>query len=326
MKQAAMLKRVGAGWFLVFFLAPALFLSGCRAISDFRQAYETAAIEWRHPDDGYGRRVLLLVSSSAHVPEGFMQGGNLSEMLSSRLSKSLSETCPKMIVDVPPKAEKYQGDTQTPFSLCARYRNSGDNAVVSCDIDSLEAVRRHRGFWRTINPFDWIGRKALEEKYPSMFRIRLRLRAWDTFTAAPICVKTIEATFDPAYAIDENKAVSGTVPGFLPTLSDLCEKGAEALCKAVFDQFWTAYVIDTGPDGVTISAGSKVGLAAGTVLDVWSAGDVIKSTNGNRFWLPGKKIGTIKIIRLNQDTSVCVPVSGKAPALGCVVLKDGFSF
>ncbi|NOY69652.1 MAG: hypothetical protein GXP53_09230 [Deltaproteobacteria bacterium] len=309
------------GTLCALLLAGIFLVCGCRAVSDFSRAYDAASIEWRHPDDNYGRKVVIMANPPISIPAGFMPGHKFSEMFAARISAVLKKDCAKMIAVIP--ADKaVAGAELDPFLLCERFRKSGANAVLVCGVESITPVSRTKSFWRGINPFGRSRRKALEEKFPFAFKVRARLTAWSTLTAARIYDQTLEKTFDPAYASGDGKGLPGWIPGFGPVMAELCEKPSKPVCKAVFNQVWTAYITKKSPDGLIISAGLKAGLSAGTALDVWSKGDMIKSADGNRFIIPGEKIGSVKVISVSADTAVVSLVSGKPPVVGSVVSEQ----
>ena len=76
-------------------------------------------------------------------------------------------------------------------------------------------------------------------------------------------------------------------------------------------------MVSTVGKTVEISAGTRAGLSAGQVLDVYAKGQVIEGA-GQRFFKPGEKIGAI---RLTQVT-VAITSLTYAPDGEAVMLED----
>jgi hypothetical protein len=92
------------------------------------------------------------------------------------------------------------------------------------------------------------------------------------------------------------------LPAVRQTLGKIAEDMGEAICEALDDLPWRAFVLAADEDHVTLSAGSASGLQPGHVLTVYSS-QIIQGLNDQPFFLTGPRVGRIQVLRVEDRRS-----------------------
>ena len=103
------------------------------------------------------------------------------------------------------------------------------------------------------------------------------------------------------------------------TLEQIATLLGEKLCDAVSGQRWKSYIIKRDGNRITIPSGRNVGLKSGMILEVYNSTTVVNGLGEERFFLPGQKIGEIKISYVYPDKSEAVITEDKGIQIGSVV-------
>ena len=95
----------------------------------------------------------------------------------------------------------------------------------------------------------------------------------------------------------------------------------DSICDTVRDQPWTGYITRVESDEFIISAGTRVGLEPGDILEVFDSSRIIEGVGGQRFFSPGLKIGEIEIVDITGDRTKTRLVSGRGIMRGSTVQR-----
>ncbi|MEA3427936.1 MAG: FlgT C-terminal domain-containing protein, partial [Thermodesulfobacteriota bacterium] len=102
-------------------------------------------------------------------------------------------------------------------------------------------------------------------------------------------------------------------------LAHIAEAMGEKICDTVAALPWKGYVVSAADNRIIISAGRRVGLLRGDILEVYESGKIIQGKDGQRFFLPGLKTGEIKITDVYTDKAYAVLVTGDTIKAGSSV-------
>jgi hypothetical protein len=93
-------------------------------------------------------------------------------------------------------------------------------------------------------------------------------------------------------------------------LSDVLEDQASTIRDELEDHPWRGKIMSIDGETVMINAGSDIGLSNGSVFQVYSKGERIRSLDGKDFYLLGPKVGEIKTVNVLDSRASAVPVEG----------------
>lgn len=154
-----------------------------------------------------------------------------------------------------------------------------------------------------------------------LIRIVFRVEVFDTYTGT----KTLDKIFNREVEIEEleyrliKESKEIETPKLNETLNHLLTDVADSICLAISDQPWTGYIENVTEDGITVAAGTRAGLETGQKLTVYSSGKVIEGVGGQRFFIPGSKLGKIELVAVAENTADAVLISGEGIKAGSPV-------
>ncbi|GBC62768.1 hypothetical protein DENIS_3745 [Desulfonema ishimotonii] len=122
------------------------------------------------------------------------------------------------------------------------------------------------------------------------------------------------AEFDAIEAGDESGVYE-----LSDVLEELAVNAGEKLCKAVEAQRWEGYVHAVEGDRITLSFGREAGLRAGEVLAVYDESEILENKFGQRFFIPGEKVGEIKITEIFVGKARATAISDNGIRPGSLV-------
>ncbi|MDL1986602.1 MAG: hypothetical protein LWX08_02920 [Deltaproteobacteria bacterium] len=247
----------------------------------------------------------------------FLAVNNFEKIFHIKLAKNIKETCPDILIikpgdtgypdqmAVPPKLASGRIDN---LVLAKTGRRLGLNAIVTGSLMDINANKENRGILWFKNTYNFI-------------RFQIVVEAYDTETGA----KIFDDSFDDEIQVDEidlNNLRTGNT-NEIPALNDALLNAVipigEKICDAVNIQPWKGYVISSFDDKIIISSGKRSGLILGDKLEVYDSGSIFEGKGGRKFFIPGLKIGEIKITALYPDRAEATLISGKSIKVGSVV-------
>ncbi|MCD4777428.1 MAG: hypothetical protein K8R12_00500 [Desulfobacterales bacterium] len=234
-----------------------------------------------------------------------------------KLAESIKETCPDILIIKP-------GDTGYPdqmavlpklasgridnLVLAKTGRKLGLNAIVTGSLIDISANKENRGILWFKDTYNFI-------------RFQIVVEVYDTETGAKF--------FDDSFvheiqvdAIDLDNLRTGNA-NEIPALNDALLNAVipigEKICDPVNIQPWKGYVISSFDDKIIISSGKRSGLILGDKLEVYDSGNIFEGKDSRKFFIPGPKIGEIKITALYPDKAEAALISGKSINVGSTV-------
>ncbi|MBW2570447.1 MAG: hypothetical protein JRE47_14075, partial [Deltaproteobacteria bacterium] len=155
----------------------------------------------------------------------------------------------------------------------------------------------------------------------NFIRFQIVVEVYDTETGA----KIFDDSFDDEIQVDEtdiyNLRTGNTneIPALNDALLNAVIPIGEKICDAVNSQPWKGYVISSFDDKIIISSGKRSGLILGDKLEVYDSGSIFEGKDDLKFFIPGLKIGEIKITSLYPDRAEATLISGKNIKVGSTV-------
>jgi len=187
-------------------------------------------------------------------------------------------------------------------------RRLGLNAIVTGSLMDISANKETRGILWFKNTYNFI-------------RFQIVVEVYDTETGA----KIFDDSFDDEIQVDEtdidNLRTGNTneIPALKDALLNAVIPIGEKICDAVNIQPWKGYVFSSVEDKIIISSGKRSGLIFGDKLEVYDNESIFEGKDGRKFFIPGLKIGEIKITALYPDRAEATLISGKSIKVGSTV-------
>ena len=194
------------------------------------------------------------------------------------------------------------------FIIAEAGREAGMNAIITGTLIDIAGVEEKRGF-------------LLFERSHSFARVDMIINVYDSATGTKIYEESIKQQIE--IAEHEYDALMGKTPGcvleFKDKITDALFLIGKSVCREIKKQPWQGFVISGQGGGITISSGENAGLKTGMVFDVYDAGKIISGADGQKFFMPGQKAGTVKITDVLRDKAEAAILTGSDVKTGSVI-------
>ncbi len=176
----------------------------------------------------------------------------------------------------------------------------GMNVLVAGVLNPTEMTTRKWGWW----PIQGIKRKV---------EVSLLLNAYDvidgTLFITHLETRKIKVSTDnPEWAAEGKYEVDETK--LEEELWDILEDQASNIRDELEDHPWRGKIMSVDGETVIINAGKDIGLSNGSMFQVFSKGERIRSLDGKYFYFLGSKVGEIKTVNVMDSQASAVPVNG----------------
>ena len=291
-RTAAELKTKGSGLVLVFLLVWAL--AGCSAVKKTAEAVvETSSevADWVLPGGRPDlRQTVALIGVESTLPS--VQAG-FADHFKQALPGFLKKDCGEAVID---EAEAVKTPPRLPSGLLDGYalavlgRQRGVNFFLIGTLVDVRVKDELKGFWL------W-----KDTRYTIQTVVRLELV--DSATGAKILDDTsrTETEIDSLKYEEIEQFKNIPFAHLAPAIATLFRKGGKQVCTAMHSLPWQGFVVAAERGRITLSSGSRAGLAAGRTLEVFSIGPVFTSKDGQRFLSVGDKVGEATFTTVAED-------------------------
>ncbi len=230
----------------------------------------------------------------------------------------LSESCSHLVLFLPGSPgfpdsmssvpRKDNGDIDN-MALVENGRQFGLSAVVTGGVLNLSLTQKEEGML-------WF--REIKER----LRIQFGVQVYDTETGAKIFDDRFVHEIDDLEP-EELQAFKDGKPALFETISeeidDLADTMAEKMCNSVTALPWAGYVVSAVDGKVYLSFGADIGAKTGDILDVYESGETVENFYKQKFIRPGKKIGQIELVQVDEFISVGKILSGENVKAGSTV-------
>lgn len=178
-------------------------------------------------------------------------------------------------------------------------RQLGLSAVMVGTLTSVGTEEKDWGFW-------------LLKQNRNYVRVQVQVEVYDTETATKLVneVSAREVRIDEADVemIEQKDRIDS---GFVEeVLEIIARKMDDDVCEALVDLNWKSFVLTADSDGLWIASGSRSGLRAGQVLEVFDSNTIMDGYGGHKYFKPGPKVAEVKLVQIEPQRSKAVILNG----------------
>lgn len=293
-------------------LLMALLVSGCGMLSSNRPEDMKTIRDFS--SSGYRKTVGVMALTNTTF---FTSAQVVTPFMTAFLASVESATSDAMLV-VPGQAEfppflwdspRLANGALDVFTLSGLAREEGLNAVVSPVLMDIRVRTRNTGFWFFRDVAYSLQIQTAASIYDSITGTRLDL---------VILTDEVDIDEDQADIIRNGQEVE--VDDLVEVAEKMGEKLGKRMGDAIDNSKWWTSVISIEDGACVIMAGSEVGIQTGDRFAVLEASGVLSGLEGQRYIVPGLKIGEIIISRVTHGQSFGVPESGAMPPIGSILI------
>jgi hypothetical protein len=289
---------------LLFFLSAIFMMTGCSTVHSIEKSTKNMVRDFRAPDSDLKKKIALMPFENKTT---FKDGG-LAGKIIENLARAITSSCSNILLEKPGDSgypdELARLAAQMPgqidnFELAKIGRRFGLNGVVTGSVINISPDNKKKGILWFKDTHYYV-------------QVQISAQAYDTETAA----KLLDESFVHEVEVDEADLESiQTESGIQASIMDealraIVDKMGEKICNAVVWQPWKGFIASVNAHRIMINSGQKAGLKIGELFDVFDNSGVFKGAGGQRFFIPGVKVGEIKITSVYPDTAEAVLLSG----------------
>lgn len=195
------------------------------------------------------------------------------------------------------------------FVLSNVARKEGYNAVVTGALATITARKERKGIWWWRKTHHYIQILAIIDVY-------------DTYDAAKSFSDSILTEFEVDGA-DADKIADGQqieLAAIHQHIEQMAAEAGNSICAATGSRIWKGFVINASDKQVTLSCGEAQGIRTGNQFEVYDSSRTIDGADGQKFYVPGFKIGEIEISQVSRTQSEAKVITEKPLPVGSVVI------
>ena len=175
----------------------------------------------------------------------------------------------------------------------------GLNAVLEQSLSDIECVSDRRGIWGF-------------RKTCLVAQLSVRMRAYEIETGAilfdEVAQEAVEISEYDSQNIESRSGYDKEIAGRL--LTKTTPGMYKRICKLLSHRQWNGYITSASENRFTLTAGKDVGLAMDDVLEVFGTSELIRGHAGQRYLIPGPKIGEVRITKIHRDRAEATAILG----------------
>jgi hypothetical protein len=198
------------------------------------------------------------------------------------------------------------------FTLSGLARQEGMNFLVSPLLMDVRVRTRDTGFW-------------FFKDVAYSIQVQTAAAIYDTITGTRLALGTLidEVEIDEYEAERIRNGEDVIVDGLEEAVEEMGQSLGERMAEAINEGKWLASVVALSDGACVISAGSDVGVETGDRFDVLDASEMLTGLDGQRYVVPGVKIGEIAIDGVAPSQASGSPVSGgTVPPVGSILVPE----
>ncbi len=178
------------------------------------------------------------------------------------------------------------------LDLAEKLRLAGFNGWASARIEKMWPVTSKSGIL-------WFRRNTYH------IFVELTFAVYDPFTGAKIIDQVVETSAkiseDEKFDFASGDAIE--IDSLNEAIVDIASDLGEHAAKVLNNLPWQTSVVGVEGDRIFLSAGTQSGLQAGERLAVFGGRRILDGQNGERFIVPGNKVGEIEVVRVAEQVS-----------------------
>lgn len=297
---------------VIFFLFSTVMIAGCSTYLSIKKSTKKIVRDITAVDD-----IKKRIAISFFANHTSYTNQNLEESFQKNLAETINRACLDILLIKPGDAGcpdfltrplLREPDHLDNLALAKAGQRLGLNAIITGALVDIKVYKEKQGFM-------WFK----DDK--NFLRVLISCEVYDVETGA----KLLDESFDYEDRIDESEFASikakkvKEAAALKNALTHIAEAMGEKICDTVSALPWKGYVVSTADNRIIISAGRRVGLLRGDILEVYESGKIIQGKGGQRFFMPGLKTSEIKITAVYPDKAYAVLVTGDTIKAGSSV-------
>lgn len=282
-------------------------LCGCSQVSKIQKKGRQLARELPFSGDGLKRTLAIgpVENLTAYQHHPF------EVQLRERLGQALRVGCPRVLM--PPDGDGVVQETLAAVQrrdanaggpsnlvLAEAGRQAGLNAILTAALTEISATRQDKGILWYKDTYTYL-------------RVRVSVVVYDTATGAKLLDETSEhrTEVDDMGDFDPLRSEELMLPSVRAALDLLADSAAERVCERLHALPWRGFIVAREADRLVLSSGAAIGLKPGTVLEIFDDSTTIDGAQGQKFFLPGLKIGEAKVSAVTEWQAEAALLSGE---------------
>lgn len=300
---------------LPWLLALVLLLAGCGVAASYRPADKKTIRDFSDSGD-YRKKVGVLalanttIFTSEQVTAPFMDA----------FLAGMVATAPDATLVLPDHADGEpflwnpprtgDGDMDV-YALGELARQEGMHAVVSPVLMDVRVRKRKTGFW-------------FFRDVAYTLQIQTAAAIYDAITGARLAlgILTDEIDIDEYQSEAVGKGQEVQVDDLVEVAEEMGEKLGQRMGDAIIESKWQASVTAIADGACVLAAGSEAGIEAGDRFAVLDGSARLTGLDGQRFIVPGVRIGNLTISRVMPQMSYATSESGALPPVGSILIPE----
>lgn len=295
--------------FLLLFLVS---MTGCSTYTSIEKSTKKMVRDFRAPESDLKKRIgIAFFENKTTFADKGLEGKFIED-----LTGTIRSSCPDILLEKPGDPGYPDDLSRVPrkafgwidnFDLAKTGRRLGLNSIVAGTLINITPNNKKKGIWWLKDTHYYV-------------QVQITVQVYDTETGA----KLLDESFMHEIEIDEWDLESIHVDSEIKMLvldeafKIIADHMGEKICNAVVLQPWTGFITSIDADRIMINSGGKIGLKTGDLFEVFDSSGIFEGVGGQRFFIPGLKVGEIKITAVYPDTAEAVLVSGRD-------IRSGFS-
>jgi len=233
------------------------------------------------------------------------------------LLKAVETECPNVIFVTPTDGRNPEVLLQIPklpsgeidnYRLAMDGRQSGFFGILTATVTSINVDSKDKGVWFLRRTEYYIQVEALVELYSMATAVKLFDRA------AAERIKIDETGVELIRS--QNRIDQSYIEKALKKIIDDISGG---FCYSIRSVGWESYIVSTSGDDILIASGSRSGIRAGTIFNVYDNGRTIEGFGDHRFTFTGEKIGEVEVTDSFENSARAIPLTGSGFEAGQAV-------
>lgn len=280
---------------------------GCSQMSTIQKKGRQLTRELPFTGDGL-RRTLAIGPVENRTP---YRRHPFEKQLKDRLSTTLQAACPRVlmpaaaasVVQSALESLQPQGAVAGPpknLVLAEAGRQAGLNAILTAAVLDISAIRQEEGHLWYKDTLTYL-------------RVQVAMTVYDTATGAKLLDETPEhkTEVEDLDGADVLRSEDQMQPAISSALDQLAALAAERVCERLSALPWRGFVIAREGDRLVLSSGAAIGLKPGMALEIFDDSSTIDGAQGQKFFLPGLKIGEARVSAVTEWQAEAILVSGE---------------
>ncbi|UCD33159.1 MAG: hypothetical protein JSV38_04600 [Desulfobacterales bacterium] len=289
------------------------FISGCSFFSSINTSSKRMIRDIRSPHKDIKKKVGITFFENK---TSFLKQVDEQRFVND-LVENMKKSCPDEILVKPGdinypeflvKLPKNDSGWINTLKLANASRQLGFNAILTGAITDIIKKQEERGFWLFKDTYHY-------------FETHISVEVYDTLTGA----KLLDERFSHEMEVDEIDFEGSNTSANLMTAiikeaySDIASDMGEHVCNEIVLQPWQGYITFVDADKIIITSGKTTGIKSGNVFEVYDSSEIFNGSAGQQFFIPGLKIGEIKITEVLTDSAEAVKISGQNIRVGSFI-------